>query len=208
MNTPCRHNAEDRILAVIGLGNPGREYENTRHNAGFMVLDRLIGHYSIGTQERKFRAVWGSGLAEGTKVLFVKPLTFMNRSGEAVGDILGYFGISPRQALVVHDDLDLPFSRMRIARKGGAGGHRGIQSIIDHLGTQDFPRIKLGIGRPRHGEPVEAFVLQPAYSGERQEFEAMIARAEEAARAVLSTGLSAAMNDFNRAEAAENADRT
>jgi len=190
---------------VIGLGNPGREYENTRHNAGFQVIDRLIGRYSISTQERKFRAVWGSGLAEGNKVLFVKPQTFMNRSGEAVGEILSYFGISPRQALVVHDDLDLPFSRIRIARGGGAGGHRGIQSIIDHLGTKDFPRIKLGIGRPRYGEPVEAFVLQPAYSGERQGFEEMITRAEEAACAVLSVCLSAAMNDFNRTEAAENA---
>lgn len=193
------------MLAVIGLGNPGKEYEDTRHNAGFLVLDRLIEHYSIGMQERKFRASWGSGLAEGGKVVFVKPLTFMNRSGEATGEILSYFGISPRQALVIHDDLDLPFSRIRLARGGGAGGHRGIQSIIDHLGTKDFPRLKLGIGRPKYGEPVESFVLQPAYPNDRPEFHAMIRYAEEAARCVLSMCLSAAMNQFNRTDVADKA---
>jgi PTH1 family peptidyl-tRNA hydrolase len=151
-------------------------------------------------QERKFRASWGAGMAEGCKVLFVKPLTYMNRSGEAAGEILKYFGISPQQALIVHDDLDLPFTRIRIARKGGAGGHKGIQSISDHLGTQDFPRLKLGIGRPKYGEPVETFVLQPPYPEDREEFEKMSAQAEEAVRAVLATCLSAAMNEFNKRE--------
>jgi peptidyl-tRNA hydrolase, PTH1 family len=161
MGNSCRISGDEKILAVVGLGNPGKEYENSRHNAGFEVLDRLIRRYGIGLQERKFRASWGAGLAEGRKVLFVKPLTYMNRSGEAVGEILKYFDISAGQVLVVHDDLDLPFARIRIAGRGGAGGHRGIQSIIDHLGTNDFPRLKMGIGRPKHGEPIESFVLQP-----------------------------------------------
>ncbi len=200
MSDPCRTSGEEKIAAVIGLGNPGNEYENTRHNAGFRVVDRLVRRYGIGMQERKFRASWGAGIAEGRKVLFVKPLTFMNRSGEAVGEILKYFGISPQQALVVHDDLDLPFARIRIARKGGSGGHKGVQSITDHLGTQDFARLKLGIGRPKHGEPVETFVLQPPYPEDRQEFETMTDHAEEAACAVLATCLSAAMNDFNKRE--------
>ncbi|MFZ2447093.1 MAG: aminoacyl-tRNA hydrolase [Syntrophobacteraceae bacterium] len=200
MNDPCRNSDDDQILAVIGLGNPGKEYENTRHNAGFRVLDLLIRQYGIGVQERKFRASWGAGQAEGRKVLFVKPLTYMNRSGEAVGEILKYFGIAPQQTLVIHDDLDLPFARIRIARRGGAGGHKGIQSIIDHLGTTDFPRLKIGIGRPKHHEPVETFVLQPPYSEDREEFEKMTAQAEEAARAVLATCLSAAMNEFNKRE--------
>jgi len=201
MNDRCRDAGEETILAVIGLGNPGNQYDNTRHNAGFQVVDGLVRLYSIGMQERKFRASWGSGIVEGRKVLFVKPLTYMNRSGEAVGEILKYFEIPARLALVIHDDLDLPFSRIRIARQGGAGGHRGIQSLIDHLGTRDFPRLKLGIGRPKHREPVETFVLQPPYSEDREEFEKMKARAEEAARAVLSSCLSAAMNDYNRTEA-------
>ncbi len=200
MSDPCRHCEEEQIAAVIGLGNPGKDYEDTRHNAGFRVVDRLVRIYGIGMGERKFRASWGAGIAEGRKVLFIKPLTFMNRSGEAVGEILKYFGIPPQQALVVHDDLDLPFTRIRIARKGGAGGHKGIQSISDHLGTQDFARLKLGIGRPKHGEPVETFVLQPPYPEDRQEFEKMTAQAEEAARAILATCLSSAMNDFNKRE--------
>lgn len=198
MSYSCRNSDEETIIAVIGLGNPGKEYESTRHNAGFWVVDRLVRAYSIGMQERKFRASWGAGIVEGRKVLFAKPLTYMNRSGEAAVDILGYFGIKPQQVLVIHDDLDLPFSRIRLARRGGAGGHRGIQSLIDHLHTQDFTRLKIGIGRPKHGEPVETFVLQPPYSEDREEFEKMTAQAEEAARAVLSTCISAAMNEFNK----------
>lgn len=198
MSDPCQHSEDSKILAVVGLGNPGKEYENSRHNAGFRVADRLICRYGVGTQERKFRAAWGNGVAEGRKVLFVKPLTYMNRSGEAVGEIIKYFGILPRQVLVIHDDLDLPLARIRIARRGGAGGHRGIQSIIDHTGTTDFPRLKLGIGRPGHGEPVESFVLQPPYPEDRQAYETMCEQAEQAASAILATCLSAAMNEFNK----------
>ena len=98
--------------------------------------------------ERKFRASWGFAIAEGRKILFAKPLTFMNRSGEAVGEIIKYFGIASDRMLVIHDDLDLPLARVRIAQRGGSGGHKGIQSIIDHVGASDFPRLKMGIGRP------------------------------------------------------------
>lgn len=200
MGDTCRNSSDEKILAVFGLGNPGREYEATRHNAGFRVIDRLVGRYGIGMQERKFQAAWGSGIAEGRKILFAKPITYMNRSGEAVGEILSYFNIEPEQVLVIHDDLDLPFARIRIARSGGAGGHRGIQSIIDHLHTRNFPRLKLGVGRPRHREPIEAFVLQPPYAEDRQVFEEMTYLAEQAASAVLSTCLSSAMNEFNKRE--------
>jgi PTH1 family peptidyl-tRNA hydrolase len=198
MGDVCR--SEEQILALIGLGNPGKEYQHTRHNVGFRVLDRLIAHYSPVMMERKFRASWGFAIAEGRKILFAKPLTFMNRSGEAVGEIIKYFGIPADRMLVVHDDLDLPFARVRIAQIGGSGGHKGIQSIIDHTGTSDFPRLKMGIGRPKHGEPVETFVLQPPYPEDRQDFETMTAQAEKAARAILATCLSDAMNEFNRRE--------
>ena len=196
MGDVCRN--EEQILALIGLGNPGKEYENTRHNVGFQVVNHLIARYSPGMVERKFRASWGFAMAEGRKILFVKPLTFMNRSGEAVGEIIKYFGIPPGQMLVIHDDLDLPFARIRIAQRGGSGGHKGIQSIIEHVGSPDFPRLKIGIGRPKHGEPVETFVLQPPYPEDRETFEKMTAQAEKAARAVLATCLSDAMNEFNR----------
>ncbi len=196
MGDVCR--SEEQILALIGLGNPGKQYEHTRHNVGFQVVDRLIAHYSTLMMERKFRAAWGFAIAEGQKILFAKPLTFMNRSGEAVGEIIKYFGIPPDRMLVIHDDLDLPFARIRIAQRGGSGGHKGIQSIIDHVGSSDFPRLKMGIGRPKHAEPVETFVLQPPYPEERQDFEKMTVQAEKAARAILASCLSDAMNEFNR----------
>jgi peptidyl-tRNA hydrolase, PTH1 family len=198
MGDVCRN--EEQILALIGLGNPGKEYEHTRHNVGFQIVNRLIASYSPGMMERKFRASWGFAMAEGRKILFVKPLTFMNRSGEAVGEIIKYFGIPPCQMLVIHDDLDLPFARIRIAQRGGSGGHRGIQSIIEQLGTSDFPRLKMGVGRPKHGEPVETFVLQSPYPEDREEFENMTAQAEKAACSVLATCLSEAMNEFNKRE--------
>jgi PTH1 family peptidyl-tRNA hydrolase len=196
MGDVCR--SEEQILALIGLGNPGKQYEHTRHNVGFQVVDRLIAHYSPPMMERKFRASWGFATAEGRKILFAKPLTFMNNSGEAVGAMIKYFGIPPDRMLVIHDDLDLPFARVRIAQRGGSGGHKGIQSIIERVGSSDFPRLKLGIGRPKHGEPVETFVLEPPYPEDRQEFEEMTAQAEKAARAILATCLSDAMNEFNR----------
>lgn len=198
MGDVCRNAVQ--ILALVGLGNPGKQYAGTRHNAGFEVIDRLIGLYSPPMMERKFRASWGFAMAEGRKVLFAKPLTYMNRSGEAVGEIIKYFGIPPEKMLVVHDDLDLPLARIRIAQRGGSGGHKGIKSIIEHVGTSDFPRLKLGVGRPKHGEPVEDFVLLPPYPEDRESFAKMFTQAEEAARAVLTSCLSDAMNSFNRRE--------
>ncbi len=180
------------------MGNPGREYEKTRHNAGFQVVDMLTRRYGAGLTERKFRASWGFGAAEGNKVLFAKPLTYMNRSGEAVKEILSYFGIPPEAMIVIHDDLDLPFARIRIAQRGASGGHKGIQSIIDHLGKTAFTRLKLGIGRPKHGEPIETYVLEPPYPEDRQEYERMTELAEQAVCAVLASGITAAMNEFNR----------
>ncbi len=196
MGDVCRN--EEQILAVVGLGNPGKEYAGSRHNAGFLVIDRLVERYLPSMNERKFRASWGFAVAEGRKVLFVKPLTFMNRSGEAVGELIKYFGIPRAKMLVVHDDLDLPFARIRIAQRGGSGGHRGIQSIIEHVGGSDFPRMKIGVGRPKHGEPIEDFVLLPPYSEDRENFEKTVSQAEEAVCAVLAGCLTEAMNKFNR----------
>lgn len=192
---------EEGIAVIAGLGNPGRQYENTRHNVGFRVVDLLAETSGMVLQERKFRAAWGMGVVEECKVLLVKPLAFMNRSGEAVGEVLRYFGYSPGRLLVIHDDLDLPCGRIRLVRKGGTGGHRGVASIVEHVGGEDFPRVKLGIGKPLHGEAVESFVLHPPYPDETEVFEKMIQLGEQAVRAVLSLGLAAAMNRFNRKEA-------
>ncbi|NLI31668.1 MAG: aminoacyl-tRNA hydrolase [Deltaproteobacteria bacterium] len=188
---------QDEIAAIVGLGNPGKQYEKTRHNAGFRVVDLLAGDLSIFLQERKFKASWGAGSFEDRRVLLIKPLTFMNRSGEPVAEILGYFGIQGSRVLVIHDDLDLHHGRTRLVRQGGSGGHRGVSSVIEHLKCQSFPRLKLGIGRPLHDEPVETYVLQAPSGDEARIFDEMIIHGVQVAKAVLALGLEQAMNAFN-----------
>jgi PTH1 family peptidyl-tRNA hydrolase len=188
----------DQVCAVIGLGNPGREYERTRHNAGFWVVDELASRFNVPMHQRKVPALWGWGWVRGRKVLLVKPTTFMNRSGEAAAPIARYHGIAAEQILVVHDDLDLPPGRIKVARGGGAGGHRGVQSLIQHFGCNDFHRLKLGIGRPRFEETVEEFVLRPPYEEEAEVLREAVFRAVDAAEMILEDGVEAAMNRFNR----------
>ncbi len=183
---------------VVGLGNPGGRYEKTRHNAGFLVVDEIGRRLAVPFQSRLFRGLWGTADVGGRKVLLFKPNTYMNRSGEAVTELLRYFRLEPMGMLVVHDDLDLESGRVRLVRRGGAGGHKGIQSIIQHVGIQDFPRLKLGIGRPRNGESVERFVLDAPYGPEQEVFDAMIRLGADAVEAVLTEGLDAAMNRFNQ----------
>jgi PTH1 family peptidyl-tRNA hydrolase len=191
----------DRIAAVVGLGNPGKQYERTRHNVGFRVVERLALSFSVKLEERKFPGAWGACQISSEKVILLKPLTYMNRSGEAVSQMLRYFKILPNQMLVIHDDLDLALGRIRLVLKGGAGGHLGVTSIIEYLGNQDFARLKLGIGRPLHGEMVEAYVLQWPYPEQEGIFEEMTLRGVEAVRTVLLSGMVRAMNAFNRSDA-------
>jgi peptidyl-tRNA hydrolase, PTH1 family len=195
----------DRIIAVVGLGNPGKQYETTRHNAGFRVLDRLALSLSVKLEGRKFQAQWGTCLINRQKVFFLKPLTYMNRSGEAVSQIARYFKILPNQVLVIHDDLDLALGRIRLALRGGAGGHRGVASVIECFEDQSFARLKLGIGRPLYDETVEAYVLDSPYPEQEAAFEEMIKRGVEAAKTVLLSGMVKAMNVFNMSGANKDA---
>jgi PTH1 family peptidyl-tRNA hydrolase len=192
--------AEIGIEAVFGLGNPGPRYEDTRHNAGFLVVDRLLARFGAALQQRKFRAGWTTVRVGGGKVILAKPTTYMNRSGEAVQEIAAYHSIPGSAVLVLHDDLDLECGRIKVVRQGGPGGHRGVDSIIRHLGRKDFARVKLGIGRPRYGETVEAFVLEKPYSDQRLVFADMIEMAADVVEAVLLRGVDVAMNEFNRRE--------
>lgn len=189
---------QGQIKTVVGLGNPGRQYEKTRHNAGFLLLDLLAEELAVRFQERKFKASWCSCTLAGQKLLLCKPLTYMNRSGDAVFEFLEYFGIRASHVLVVHDDLDLPLGCLRLVRRGGAGGHRGVISIMDRLRTREFPRLKLGIGRPIHDEPVETFVLQAPSGEEVKVFDSMISQGVEAVKCAVAFGLDAAMNRHNR----------
>lgn len=134
---------------IVGLGNPGKQYENTRHNIGFMVLDRLADSYGVSwNQETKFQAKVASAMVDGEKILLVKPMTYMNESGQAVEKMSQYYKIDPDNMLIIYDDLDLPTGKLRLRQSGSAGGHNGIKSIISHLGTSKFKRIRTGIDRP------------------------------------------------------------
>ncbi len=160
---------------IVGLGNPGKEYEKTRHNAGFLALDELIGQiqdlrFKIQDgfkYEDKFDAEMMGGEIKGEKVIFVKPQTFMNNSGEAVKKIADFYKISPSDIIIIHDDLDIPFGEVKVKTGGSSAGHNGVQSVIDHLGTEAFRRVKIGIGRPTEGISADKYVLQP-FSGEEQ----------------------------------------
>ena len=183
---------------VAGLGNPGPRYAGTRHNVGFLVVDQLARRWaaSVDKYERRWEAQLGEGHYADERVLLLKPQTYMNLSGESVAKLTRFFKIPSQRVLVVYDDLDLPLARLRLRPDGGAGGHKGIRSIIERLGTQAFPRLRVGIGRPVHGDPVD-FVLQDFTADEWTDVEAALDRAVEAIEHWLSHGIDETMNVFN-----------
>ena len=149
------------IRLVVGLGNPGKEYENTRHNVGFMVIDELVRSLRIKKPlEEALSLVYKTRIG-GKEVILAKPQTYMNNSGAAVFNLLEEYNLSPENMLVVYDDLDLPLGSMRLRLKGSSGGHKGVESIIKYIGTQNFPRLRIGIGRPKKKEDVVKYVLSP-----------------------------------------------
>lgn len=185
---------------VVGLGNPGSEYAGTRHNAGFWVVDRLAADLGVSVRRKSFSALLGDGAHGGQKVYLLKPQTYMNRSGESVAAAARYFGLEPGEVLVVCDDLDLPLGRLRIRPKGGAGGHRGLTSIIQQLGTSDFPRLRIGIGRPDDKSEVVDYVLGGLSAAEQETLSEAVERAAAAVNLWLAEGLEAAMNRYNTQE--------
>jgi PTH1 family peptidyl-tRNA hydrolase len=182
---------------IVGLGNPGRRYAGNRHNAGFHVVDRLAAVSDIRFNERRNRAHLARGRIEGVGVTLVKPQTYMNLSGEAVGAVARFFKVPPERTLVIFDDLDLPLGTLRLRLKGGAGGHRGMVNIIAHLNTRDFPRLRIGIGQPPGRMPPEAYVLQDFGADEKPVMEQAYQHAVEAIHVALRDGFQMAMNQFN-----------
>jgi len=146
---------------VVGLGNPGEKYERTRHNVGWMVLDALAKRLGVEFSREKFNGLYGEAFVNGEKVFLLKPLTYMNRSGDCVGKFARFFKVEPGSVVAVYDDLDLPLGTLRFKPKGSSGGHRGVESLIAALGTKEFPRLRVGIGRPATKEEVVNFVLSP-----------------------------------------------
>jgi len=186
-----------RLLA--GLGNPGREYAGTRHNVGWMILDRLA---AVAGVRFVFEKKWRAEVARVDGVWLVKPQTFMNLSGEAVGAVASFYRIAPEECLAVYDDKDLPFGVLRLREGGSAGGHNGVKSLIAHLGTQAFPRLRFGIGAPRTGGPDTIGHVLGAFSEEeRRVLEKRLDRAVEALNYTARQGFPKAMNLFNRPEA-------
>jgi PTH1 family peptidyl-tRNA hydrolase len=144
---------------IIGLGNPGRQYAQTRHNVGFIAVDELAHRHKVELDKEKFNGLFGTGVINGEKVMLLKPLTYMNLSGEAVRPIMDYYSIEVEDIVVIYDDLDLPVGKIRLRTKGSAGGQNGMKSIIQHIGTQEFKRIRIGIDRPRNGMKISDYVL-------------------------------------------------
>ena len=188
---------------IVGLGNPGRGYANNRHNLGFMCLNHFARTQGIRFDKKQGQARIGSGEMAGSKVIFAKPQTYMNRSGQSVSRLIRKFDINPDDLIIIHDDLDLPLGTIRIRRSGGSGGHKGIDSIISYLESQDFPRLRIGIGRPATSlaeiseNDIIAFVLSDFTPEEKQVITQVIPRASEAILCLLTEGLAAAMNKFN-----------
>lgn len=184
---------------IVGLGNPGQKYIDTRHNAGWHLLDTIVrDRPGFRFDEKRSKGLIARGELAGVKVALVKPQTFMNLSGQAVVPIARFYKVPPERILVAYDDVDLPPAALRLRPSGGAGGHKGMRSIIQQLGTQDFPRVRLGIGRPPGQMPVEAFVLQKFKPDEWQAMVVTYEEAVEAVKVVLTAGIDTAMNQFNR----------
>ncbi len=191
------------MFLIAGLGNPGREYEKTRHNMGFDVIDEIIERNRIPQTGVKFNAMYGKGIIGGEKVILMKPLTFMNRSGDSVRPMADYFKIDKEtELIVVYDDIDLEPGQLRIRKQGSAGGHNGIKDLITKLGTQKFIRVKVGVGAKPKGWDLADFVLGRFSQEDRKIVDAAVERAAEAVEMILQDGVDAAMNVYNRKQEA------
>ncbi|MBF0378009.1 MAG: aminoacyl-tRNA hydrolase [Desulfamplus sp.] len=188
------------IYMVAGLGNPGKEYSKTRHNMGFIVLEELARRYNLAFNKSRFDADIAKGSIEKKQTVLVKPQSYMNRSGFPIQQISSYFKIEHNNIIIVHDEIDLPFGRIMIVKDRGHGGHNGIRSIIDILGTKNFIRIRVGVGRPdkkNDGDKVVGHVLSSFTSDEQKEVDSLVKRAADASVLILSQDVQIAMNSFN-----------
>lgn len=187
------------MYIIVGLGNPGKDYQNTRHNIGFDVIDALAEVAGISVIEKKHKAIIGKGVLDGQKVILVKPQTYMNLSGESVRDVIDYYKIDEEQELIViSDDISLDVGMLRVRKKGSAGGHNGLKNIIQHLGHDTFMRIKMGVGEKTKGYDLADYVLGHFTGEERKVMDEAAKKATEAIRMMIAGEVDKAMNAFNK----------
>ncbi len=194
-----RHGAPEQaqqVKLIAGLGNPGARYARSRHNVGFMIADRFAREHEMNFLRRRFNAEVAEGEVTGKRVIVIKPHTFMNSSGDAVGKFFSFYKVAPHDLLVIYDDLDLPLGKLRLRPRGSSGGHHGMESIIAHIGTSDFPRLRVGIGRPNPDADID-HVLGEFEADEMRVMNETIARAAQAIDVWLADGITKAMNEFN-----------
>lgn len=181
---------------IAGLGNPGKEYEKTRHNMGFMTIDILEEKTGIKVSKLKYKALFGTGTYKGKKIMLVKPQTYMNLSGDALREIMNYYKVPVENLIVIYDDIDLELGSLRIRKKGGPGSHNGMKSIVSRLGSDQFPRMRVGIGDRRKGD-LKDYVIGNISKAEAEELRTILERAADAALAITDIGIDNAMNRFN-----------
>ena len=191
------------MYIIAGLGNPTREYDKTRHNVGFAVIDALAEQYGIDVSTKKHKAFYGKGVIEGQKVILAKPQTYMNLSGESIRAMVDFYKVERSQIIVIYDDVSLEPGQLRIRLKGSSGGHNGIKNIIAHLGTQEFPRIKVGIGAKPPRMELAAYVLRRFSANEQKLMDEVFDKAVKAVVMMMTDGPSRAMNVFNEKKKAE-----
>jgi PTH1 family peptidyl-tRNA hydrolase len=185
------------LKLIVGLGNPGVKYRKSRHNAGFMIVERFSDLHDIAIDQTLFGSMIGKGRINQEAVILAKPQTYMNLSGNSVGRLTDYFKIGTDDLIVIHDDLDLPFQTIRLKKGGGHGGHKGLLSLIDCLGERDFIRLRFGIGKPERKSMVEGYVLDPFSAEEADFLPELIKKAAEALQDILSSDIGAAMRRYN-----------
>ena len=187
-----------QMKLIVGLGNPGRDYSATRHNVGFMAVDELARRWNITNWKQKYNAEVAEYRLDGDVIMLVKPQTYMNLSGTAISELARFYKIPAHDVVVIFDDLDLPAGRLRLRTKGGSGGHRGIESLLTHMGSAEFPRIRIGIGRPPAGWEVVDYVLSRFAAEEQPLLTEVIGKAADAVEYSLKHGFTKAMNAFNK----------
>jgi PTH1 family peptidyl-tRNA hydrolase len=186
------------MYIIVGLGNPTEKYQATRHNVGWDAITRLSDDYKIPLDFKKHKAICGKGYIEGEKVILAQPMTYMNLSGESVRELVDFYKVSPEEVIVIYDDISLEVGQLRIRKKGSAGGHNGMKSIISHLGTDEFPRIKVGVGDKPKGWDLADYVLSRFQGDEQASIRDALKDSSEACKMIITSGMDAAMNLYNK----------